>query len=197
VHGKGSLIGKMPGDVWQRFANLRAYYGYMFVHPGKKLLFMGAEFAQEREWNHDQSLDWHLYDDPKHAGIALLVGDLNRTYRGLAPLHELDAEPAGLEWIVADHECVVVAFVRRALDSRDFVVCVTNFTPVVRHDYVLGVPAAGTYVEAINTDDMRYGGSGVVNGSIEAQPIGAHDKPYSIRLSLPPLATVILKRTLS
>ncbi len=197
VHGKGSLIRKMPGDTWQRFANLRAYYGYMFVHPGKKLLFMGAEFAQEREWNHDQSLDWHLYDDPKHAGIGLLVGDLNRTYRGLAPLHELDAEPAGLEWIVSDHECVVVAFVRRAVDSRDFVVCVTNFTPVVRHDYVLGVPAGGTYVEAINTDDTRYGGSGVVNGSIVAQPVGAHDKPYSIHLTLPPLATVILKRTLS
>jgi 1,4-alpha-glucan branching enzyme len=197
VHGKGSLIRKMPGDTWQRFANLRAYYGYMFVHPGKKLLFMGAEFAQEREWNHDQSLDWHLYDDPKHAGIGLLVGDLNRTYRGLPPLHELDAEPAGLEWIVSDHECVVVAFVRRALDSRDFVVCVTNFTPVVRHDYVLGVPAGGTYVEAINTDDTRYGGSGVNNGPLEAQPLGAHDKPYSIRVTLPPLATVILKRTLS
>ena len=197
VHGKGSLIGKMPGDAWQRFANLRAYYGYMFAHPGKKLLFMGAEFAQEREWNHDRSLDWHLYDDPKHAGIGLLVGDLNRTYRGLAPLHELDAEPAGLEWIVSDRECVVVAFVRRARDSRDFVVSITNFTPVVRNDYVLGVPAAGTYVEAINTDDTRYGGSGVGNGPLEAQPLGAHDKPYSIRLTLPPLATVILKRTLT
>jgi len=197
VHGKGSLIGKMPGDAWQRFANLRAYYGYMFAHPGKKLLFMGAEFAQEREWNHDSSLDWHLYDDPKHAGIGLLVGDLNRTYRGLAPLHEFDAEPAGLEWIVSDHEFVVVAFVRRARDSRDIVVSITNFTPVVRHDYVLGVPAGGTYVEAINTDDARYGGSGVTNGSLEAQPVGAHDKPYSIRLTLPPLATMILKRTLS
>jgi 1,4-alpha-glucan branching enzyme len=197
VHGKGSLIGKMPGDAWQRFANLRAYYGYMFAHPGKKLLFMGAEFAQEREWNHDRSLDWHLYEDPKHAGIGLLVGDLNRTYRGLPPLHELDAEPSGLEWIVSDHECVVVAFVRRAHDSRDFVVSITNFTPIVRHDYVLGVPAGGTYVEAINTDDARYGGSGVGNGPLEAQPLGAHDKPYSIRLTLPPLATVILKRTLT
>ncbi|MBD5633145.1 MAG: 1,4-alpha-glucan branching protein GlgB [Candidatus Eremiobacteraeota bacterium] len=194
VHGKGSLIGKMQGDDWQRFANLRAYYGYMFAHPGKKLLFMGCEFAQEREWNHDRSLDWYLYDDPKHAGIAALVGDLNRTYRGLTALHELDAEPSGLEWIAADRDNVVVAFVRRARDSSDFVVAVTNFTPVVRYDYVLGVPGEGTYVEAINTDNARYGGSGVTNGPIASQPHGSHDKPHSIRLTLPPLATLILKR---
>jgi 1,4-alpha-glucan branching enzyme len=194
VHGKGSLIGKMPGDDWQRFANLRAYYGYMFAHPGKKLLFMGCEFAQEREWNHDRSLDWYLLDDPKHQGIANLVGDLNRTYRALAPLHELDAEAAGIEWIVSDRENVIVAFVRRARDSNDFVVCVTNFTPVVRHDYVLGVPGGGAYVEAINTDAERYGGSGVGNGRLESQPHGAHDKPHSIRCTLPPLASVIFKR---
>jgi 1,4-alpha-glucan branching enzyme len=194
VHGKGSLIGKMPGDAWQRFANLRAYYGYMFVHPGKKLLFMGCEFAQEREWNHDRSLDWYLLDDPNHKGVAVLIGDLNRTYRGLAAMHELDAEQAGVEWIASDREHAVVAFVRRGRNSSDFVVAVTNFTPVVREDYVLGVPAAGTYVEAINTDGAQYGGSGVGNGPIASQPIGAHDKPHSIRLTLPPLATVILKR---
>jgi 1,4-alpha-glucan branching enzyme len=195
VHGKGSLIGKMPGDRWQRFANLRAYFGYMFGHPGKKLLFMGGEFAQEREWNHDRSLDWYLLDDGAHAGVQRLVGDLNRTYRGLAALHELDAEPAGLEWIVSDRPWSVVAFVRRARASDDFVIVVTNFTPEVRHGYRLGVPAAGRYVEAINTDDERYGGSNVRNGPLEAQPFGAHDKPYSITLTLPPLATVILKRS--
>jgi 1,4-alpha-glucan branching enzyme len=195
VYGKRSLIGKMPGDDWQRFANLRLYYGYMFAHPGKKLLFMGAEFAQEREWNHDRGLDWQLLAESRNAGVAALVGDLNRTYRGLRALYELDAEGAGLEWIVSDRENVVIAFVRRGRDSNDFVICVTNFTPVVRHDYVLGVPAGGAYVEAINSDDARYGGSGVGNGRIDSQPVGAHDKPHSIRLTLPPLATVILKRT--
>jgi 1,4-alpha-glucan branching enzyme len=195
VHGKGSLIGKMPGDRWQRFANLRAYFGYMFGHPGKKLLFMGGEFAQEREWNHDRSLDWYLLDDEAHAGIQRLVTDLNLTYRGLAALHELDAEPAGLEWIVSDRPWSVVAFVRRARASGDFVIVVTNFTPEVRYGYRIGVPGDGTYVEAINTDDERYGGSNVRNGPLEAQPFGAHDKPYSLQLTLPPLATVILKRS--
>ena len=194
VHGKGSLFGKMPGDRWQRFANLRALYGFMYAHPGKKLLFMGCEFAQEREWNHDRSLDWHVLADPAHAAMQRLVGDLNRTYRGLPPLYELDAEQAGLEWIVSDRENSILAFVRRARDSRDVVVSVTNFTPVVRPGYRLGVPAAGTYVEAINTDYAHYGGSGVANGTLEAQPLGAHDKPYSIVLTLPPLASLILKR---
>jgi 1,4-alpha-glucan branching enzyme len=184
----------MPGDRWQQFANLRALYGYMYAHPGKKLLFMGGEFAQEREWNHDRSLDWHLVADPAHKGIQHLVRDLNLTYRGLPALYELDAEQAGIEWIVSDREQAIVAFVRRARDSNDFVVCVTNFTPVVRTDYRLGVPAAGTYVEAMNTDNGQYGGSGTGNGPIAAEPFGAHDKPYSIVLTLPPLATVILKR---
>ncbi len=194
VHGKGSLLGKMPGDAWQRFANLRAYYGYMYAHPGKKLLFMGCEFAQEGEWDHDHSLDWHLADRPEHAGVARLVGDLNRTYRGLRALHERDVEPGGLEWIVSDKETTVVAFARRALDANDFVIAVTNFTPIVRHGYRLGVPAGGRYVEAINTDLAMYGGSGVANGALEAEPHGAHDKPYAIVLTLPPLATLILKR---
>ncbi|GAC1442090.1 MAG: 1,4-alpha-glucan branching protein GlgB [Vulcanimicrobiaceae bacterium] len=194
VHGKGSLLAKMPGDTWQKFANLRAYYGYMYAHPGKKLLFMGCEFAQEAEWNHDRSLDWHLLERPEHAGMQRLVGDLNRTYRGLAALHERDTDPGGIEWIVADKEATVVAFVRRGDDPHDFVVAVTNFTPVVRHHYRVGVPAGGGYVEAINTDADVYGGSGVCNGRLEAEPYGAHDKPYAVVLTLPPLATIILKR---
>jgi len=194
VYGKGSLLAKMPGDAWQRFANLRAYYGYMYAHPGKKLLFMGCEFAQEREWNHDRSLDWHLLDRPDHAGVQRLVGDLNATYRGLRALHECDTERAGIEWITADKATTIVAFARRGRDANDFVVAITNFTPVVRHRFRLGVPAGGSYTEAINTDAVIYGGSGVTNGRLEAEPFGAHDKPYSIMLTIPPLATLILKR---
>jgi 1,4-alpha-glucan branching enzyme len=193
VHGKRSLLGKMAGDRWQQFANLRALYGFMYAHPGKKLIFMGGEFAQEREWNHDRSLDWHLTQDPLHAGVQRLIGDLNRTYRGLPALYERDAEQAGIEWIVSDTETNVVAFVRRGKDSNDFVVCVSNFTPVVRHAYRIGVPAAGTYVEAINTDYGHYGGSDVANGPLTAEPFGAHDKPYSIVATLPPLATIFFK----
>jgi 1,4-alpha-glucan branching enzyme len=194
VHGKGSLLGKMPGDRWQQFANVRAYFGFMYAHPGKKLLFMGDEFAQEREWNHDRSLDWHVTADAAHRTMQLLVRDLNATYRGLPALYELDAEQAGIEWIVSDKDQSIIAFVRRARDSRDFVVCVTNFTPVVREGYRLGVPGGGPYIEAMNTDYEHYGGSGVGNGPLEAEPFGAHDKPYSLVLRLPPLATLILKR---
>jgi len=196
VHGKGSLLAKMPGDTWQRFANLRAYYGYMFAHPGKKLLFMGCEFAQEREWNHDASLDWHLTERADHAGVMRLVGDLNRTYRALTALHR-DAEAAGFEWIVADADASVIAFVRRGTDSTDFVVAITNFTAAVRTGYRVGVPAGGRYVEAVNTDASDYGGSGVGNGPLDAQPFGAHDKPFSLTLTLPPLGTLILKRETS
>jgi 1,4-alpha-glucan branching enzyme len=194
VHGKGSLLGKMPGDRWQRFANLRCAYGYMFGHPGKKLLFMGCEFAQEREWNHDRSLDWHLLADPAHAGMQRLVGDLNHTYRGLPALHELDAEAAGLEWIVSDPELSVIAFARRGRAAHELAIVVTNFTPVVRLDYRIGVPAGGEYAEAINTDAERYGGSGVGNAPLRAEAHGHNDKPYSLVLTLPPLATLILKR---
>ncbi len=193
VHGKGSLLRKMPGDNWQRFANLRAYYGFMFAHPGKKLLFMGCEFAQEREWNHDASLDWELTQCSEHAGVMRLVGDLNRTYRRLTALQR-DAEPEGFEWIVSDAAASVIAFVRRGTDSADFVVAIANFTPVVRTGYCVGVPASGRYSEALNTDAGCYGGSGVGNGPIDAEPFGAHDKPFSLTLTLPPLATLILKR---
>src|SRR5262249_19026677 len=144
VHGKGSLIAKMPGDYWQRFANLRAYYGFMWTHPGKKLLFMGGEFAQEREWNHDRSLDWHLLGDPLHRGIQLVVRDLNGLYRGLKALHELDCDADGFQWIDAgDADQSTLSYLRRARDPHDVAVIVCNFTPVPRHHYRIGVPFSG------------------------------------------------------
>ncbi|MDQ2908795.1 MAG: 1,4-alpha-glucan branching protein GlgB [Candidatus Eremiobacteraeota bacterium] len=194
VHGKGSLLGKMPGDDWQRFANLRAYYGFMYAHPGKKLLFMGGEFAQEREWNHDRSLDWYLLEDPRHAGVHRLVGELNRTYRALPALHELDAEAAGFEWILSDPDSAVIAFARRGSDPDDLVVAISNFSPIVYRNYRVGVPAGGAYVAAINTDDVTYGGSGIAPGRVHAEEYSLHGKPFSLNMTLPPLATVILKR---
>ena len=195
VYGKGSLIGKMPGDDWQRFANLRAYFGYMFAHPGKKLIFMGGEFAQWREWNHDRSLDWHVLDDARHVGIQRLVGDLNRTYRGLTALHQMDSEPQGLDFIRSDKDATVIAFVRRGREPGDVAVAITNFTPVVHYNYRFGVPEGGSYTEAINTDDVRYGGSGVVNGTVHAESYGIDGKPYSLNITLPPLATIVFKRS--
>ena len=156
VHGKGSMVGKMPGDAWQKFANLRALYGYMFGHPGKKLLFMGGEFGQTREWNHDASLDWHLLEHAPHSGLLQLVTDLNRLYREERALSELDVKGEGFAWIDCnDHEHSVVSFLRRSADPADFLVFVLNFTPVVRHAYRLGVPEAGRYAERINTDAVR------------------------------------------
>ncbi|MBI4183530.1 MAG: 1,4-alpha-glucan branching protein GlgB [Proteobacteria bacterium] len=194
VHGKGSLIGKMPGDRWQRFANLRAYYGFLFTYPGKKLLFMGGEFAQEREWNHDESLDWHLLSDPLHAGVQRLVGDLNRLYRERRALHELDCESDGFRWIdCADVEQSVVSYLRLAREAGEFAVVVCNFTPVVRPGYRVGVPAPGRYAERLNTDATEYGGSGVGNlGGVEAEAVPWHGQPCSLVLTLPPLATLVL-----
>ncbi len=196
VHGKGSMLAKMPGDRWQQFANLRAYYGFMFGHPGKKLLFMGCEFAQQREWNHDQSLDWHLLDDPMHAGMQRLLRDLNRLYRTTAALHQLDFTPAGFEWI--DHndaENSVLGFIRRGEDARSCIVVVCNFTPSPRTGYRLGVPHEGQYRECLNTDSHHYGGSnmGTPLGAAWAQHLPSHGKPWSVVLSLPPLATVMLE----
>jgi len=191
VYGKGSLLGKMPGDEWRKRANLRAFLAYMYAHPGKKLLFMGAELAQEREWNHDRGLDWELLADPRHRGVQSLVRDLNALYRGRAELHEQDAEQAGLEWIVTDRDACVVAFARRARDGR-CVVAVTNFTPVVREAYRLGVPQPGTYAEVLNTDAIAYGGSGVVTGAGAAESVPSHEKASSLVVRLPPLATVVL-----
>jgi 1,4-alpha-glucan branching enzyme len=194
VHGKGSLLGKMPGDRWQKFANLRAYLGFMFGHPGKKLLFMGCEFGQEREWNHDQSLDWHLLGDVLHAGVQRLLRDLNTLYRGTPALHQCDFTPAGFEWI--DHDDAqrsVLSFIRRGAAPDDFVVVVCNFTPSPQHGYRLGVPRAGVYRERVNTDSAHYGGSnaGTTFGEVRAQDQSWHGKPHSIEITVPPLATVI------
>jgi len=194
VHGKGSLIGKMPGDRWQKFANLRAYYGFMFAHPGKKLLFMGGEIAQEREWNHNASLDWHLLDDPMHRGVQAVVRDLNQAYRSLPALHQLDCEGQGFEWLeLHDSEQSVLGFLRRAADGS-IVVVVCNFTPVPRLGYRLGVPLPGYYGERVNTDGEIYGGSNMGNGGgVTADDVSSHGRSHSLSLTLPPLATIILE----
>jgi 1,4-alpha-glucan branching enzyme len=194
VHGKGSLLGRMPGDDWQRFANLRAYLGFMFGHPGKKLLFMGAELAQQAEWNHDASLDWHLLEYGSHRGTQNLVRDLNRVYRSTPALHEIDFTPEGFEWIDwGDRDNSIFAWQRRAADGS-FVVCISNLTPVVREDFWLGVPAPGGYRELVNTDQRDYDGSGVVNsGLLQAEKKPAHGRADALRLTLPPLATLILQ----
>jgi 1,4-alpha-glucan branching enzyme len=192
VHGKGSLLSRMPGDAWQQFANLRLYFGYLFANPGKKLLFMGGEFGQGREWNHDRSLDWHQLEDSQHRGVQKLIRDCNAVYRALPALHELDNDSAGFEWITSDKENSVVAFARRSKPGDNaLAVAISNFTPVPREGYRLGVPQLGTYTEALNTDDARYGGSGIANPPLVAQEITAHGKPYSIVAHLPPLATVV------
>jgi 1,4-alpha-glucan branching enzyme len=194
VHGKRSLIGRMPGDEWQQFANLRAYFTFMYGHPGKKLLFMGSELAQRHEWNHDRSLDWHLLEYGLHAGVQRLVFDLNALYRCTPALHEVDFSPAGFEWVDwDDRDNSVLSWLRRARDGR-FVLCVTNLTPVVREAFRIGVPEAGRYVELLNSDASRYGGSGVANPATDSGLRGAHGRPHAITLTLPPLATLILER---
>jgi 1,4-alpha-glucan branching enzyme len=194
VHEKRALLSKMPGDPWQAFANLRALYGYMWAHPGKKLLFMGGEFAQLGEWNHDASLDWHLLDRPEHRGVWRLVRDCNRIYREEEPLWEADVDPAGFQWIDAGNaEENVLSFLRIASSTGRKIVCVCNFSPVVRHRYRVGVPAPGRYVEILNTDAEIYGGSNVGNmGAVEAEPIPAHGLGHSVALELPPLAVLWL-----
>jgi 1,4-alpha-glucan branching enzyme len=194
VHGKGSLIGKMPGDRWQKFANLRAYFAFMWTHPGKKLLFMGGEFAQEREWNHDESLDWHLLDDSFHKGVQTLIGDLNHAYQSIPALHERDCEAKGFEWLVADdRDNSVIAWARRGDDEKALAIVVSNFTPVPRETYRIGVPLPGFYREAVNTDAVQYGGSNVGNlGGVMAEDTPSHGQPCSLTVTIPPLATVIL-----
>ncbi|WP_119153711.1 1,4-alpha-glucan branching protein GlgB [Caldimonas tepidiphila] len=192
VHGKGSLIRKMPGDDWQRFANLRAYYGWMWGHPGKKLLFMGCEFAQWDEWKSDAALQWELAGQPRHEGVRRLVRDLNNVYRHFPALHALDCEPQGFEWLShEDAEHSVLAFARWDREGRSVIV-VSNFTPVPREGWRLGVPGGGRWREVINTDAAVYGGSGVGNGVLEARPEPAHGRGQSIVLTLPPLATLML-----
>jgi 1,4-alpha-glucan branching enzyme len=198
VHGKGSLLNKMPGDRWQKFANVRTFLGYMFGHPGKKLLFMGCEFAQEREWNHDHSLDWHLLDNPQHAGVQCLVRDLNNLYRATPALYQQDFVPAGFEWIDhSDNQRSLLSFIRWSADQASFVVVLCNFTPNVWTDYRLGVPRPGSYQELLNTDWAAYGGSNVYALAADnlTDAIPWHGKLNSIVLTVPPLATVFLKWT--
>ena len=193
VHGKGSLIGKMSGDRWQRFANLRAYFTFMWTHPGKKLVFMGGEFAQEREWNHDIGLDWQLLGEPLHEGVRRLVRDLNHLYRSTPALHRLDCEPEGFRWIdVANAAESIISYLRRGRDPHEIAVIVCNFTPVPRENYRIGVPQPGRYCERINTDAVEYGGSGIGNaGEVHSDDEPMHGHPHSIRLNLPPLGALV------
>ena len=197
VHGKGSLIGKMPGDDWQRFANLRSLYGFMWAYPGKKLLFMGGEFGQSGEWNHDRSLDWHLLDaGPYHRGVQALVRDLNRLYRDEPALHALDHDAAGFQWMDCnDADQSVISFCRFPAAGGDPILCVANFTPVPRHGYRVGVPRPGHWVEVLNTDAARYGGTDVGSGGgVWAEPVPAHGQPCSLHLTLPPLGVVLFRQ---
>jgi 1,4-alpha-glucan branching enzyme len=194
VHGKGSLIGKMHGDEWQQFANLRALYGYMWAHPGKKLLFMGGEFGQRREWQHEESLEWHVLQYPLHAGVQRWVRDLNAFYRATPALYQRDFTADGFEWIdVHDHENSVLSFLRRDRSGEGVVVVVCNFTPVPRENYRVGVPFGGRWVERLNSDAHDYGGSGKGNfGGVEAAPLGSHGRTHSVYLTVPPLGVLYL-----
>jgi 1,4-alpha-glucan branching enzyme len=195
VHGKGSLIAKMPGDRWQKFANLRLLFAYMFSQPGKKLLFMGNDIAQWREWNHDASLDWHLLEDAPHRQTQLLVGSLNQLYKSEPALHELDHEPAGFHWLEADDtERSVLVYERVAKQAENRIICALNFTPEPRSNYRVGVSRPGTYRELLNTDAAEFGGSGQGNlGAVETTPVRAHHRESSINLTIPPLGAVFLK----
>jgi 1,4-alpha-glucan branching enzyme len=195
VHGKRSLIGKMPGDEWQRFANLRLLFGYMYAQPGKKLLFMGGEFGQVREWAHDSSLDWHVLQYRMHSGMQRWVEQLNRSYRQYPGLHELDTDPAGFEWIDCnDTETSTISLLRKGKSSREQVLVVCNFTPVPRLGYRVGVPSGGFWRELLNSDAIEYGGSGMGNlGGAQAVDRPVHGRPYSLELTLPPLAVLFLK----
>jgi 1,4-alpha-glucan branching enzyme len=194
VHGKGSLIAKMPGDHWQKFATLRAYLAFMWAHPGKKLMFMGGEIAQWAEWNHDGQIDWQVLAEPDHAGIQALVRDLNALYRTEPALHQSDADPRGFDWVVGDDsENSVFVFRRSAPHEGRSLLCAVNMTPVPRHHYRVGVPEAGRWVEIFNSDKERYAGSGLAHaGALTAGNIAGHGQPQSLELTLPPLATIIL-----
>jgi 1,4-alpha-glucan branching enzyme len=196
VHGKRSMLDKMPGDHWQKVATLRVLYAYMYGHPGKKLLFMGCELGQGREWNHDRSLDWHMLDDPLHAGLRRFVQALNWHYRAEPSLHQADFEPSGFRWIDCnDTENSVVSIVRYARDRRDFTVMLFNFTPVPRAEYRIGVPEPGFYAELLNSDAGDYGGGNVGNaGGVTTEPVAAHGFEQSLRLTVPPLGALLLKK---
>jgi 1,4-alpha-glucan branching enzyme len=195
VHGKGSLLAKMPGDDWQKFANLRLLFAWMYAQPGKKLMFMGDEFGQWREWDHDTSLDWHLLSFAEHGGLSHWVGDLNHLLRSQKAMHELDFDPAGFSWIdVTDNDNSVVSLMRRGSSPEDLVVAIFNFTPVPRYNYQIGVPVEGRWQELLNSDSSNYGGSGQGNlGGVEAAPVGRHGHRHSLTLTLPPLGALFLK----
>jgi 1,4-alpha-glucan branching enzyme len=195
VHGKGSLINKMPGDPWQQFANLRALYGFMWAHPGKKLLFMGGEFGQRREWTHDGELEWWVCEQEGHGGVQRLVAQLNRVYRAAPALHQVDFSSSGFEWVTANDEAQsVFAFLRKAADGSPPLLVVSNMTPVPRTNYLLGVPLGGHWREVINTDATEFGGAGWGNfGGVEAAPVRSHGHRQSVCITLPPLSTLILE----
>jgi len=193
VYGKGSLIGKMPGDLWQAFANLRTLYGYMWAHPGKKLLFMGSEFGQRREWTHEGELEWWVTSLAEHAGLQRWMRDLNRVYRSEPSLHRIDFAAEGFEWIDADNAATsVIAFLRKSAAAP--ILVVVNLTPVPRTNFLLGVPARGLWREILNSDAKEYGGAGWGNlGCVESVPVSAHGRVDSLALTLPPLATIMLR----
>jgi 1,4-alpha-glucan branching enzyme len=195
VYGKGSMLGKMPGDDWQKFANLRLLYGYMFGHPGKKLLFMGNDFGQWKEWNHDSDLDWDLLEQPRHQQLKRWVRDLNTMMRGEPSLYELDSDPTGFEWIDCnDVSRSVVSFLRKSRGAEEMLLFVSNFTPVPHHNYRIGAPKGGFWKEIMNGDAPLYGGSGQGNmGGVEASPLPVHGRPWSLSITVPPLATVVFK----
>ncbi|HZD18778.1 MAG TPA: 1,4-alpha-glucan branching protein GlgB, partial [Actinomycetota bacterium] len=195
VHGKGSLVSKMPGDEWQKMANLRALFGYMYAQPGKKLIFQGGEIAQWREWNHDGSVDWHLLQGRFHSGMKRWLSDLNRMYAAEPALHERDGDPSGFEWIDAnDNDGSVLSFIRKAASNDDQILVACNFTPIVRHNYLIGVPREGAWEELLNSDADAYAGSGSGNmGRVEALPVSMHGRPVALNLTLPPLGVVFLK----
>jgi len=197
VHGKGSIFGKMPGDEWQKFANLRLLYGYMYAQPGKKLLFMGNEFGQVREWGHDSSLEWHITQYPLHSGVQNWVAQLNRLYCEERALYELENDPAGFEWVDCnDTGASIVSLLRKAKRPEDTILIVCNFTPVPRETYRIGVPSGGYWRELLNSDAKEYAGSGVGNaGGMMAEEIAVHGRAYSLSLTLPPLGALFLKGT--
>jgi 1,4-alpha-glucan branching enzyme len=197
VHGKGSLIGKMPGDEWQRFANLRLLFAYMYAQPGKKLMFMGCEFGQVREWAHDTSLEWHVVQYQVHRGVQAWMEQLNRFYRGEPAMHVLDCNPAGFEWVDAnDNATSTISLLRKSESPQDTVLVVCNFTPVPRLGYRIGVPHGGYWREMLNSDAREYAGSGMGNmGGVHAEQIPMHGRPFSLKLTLPPLGALFLKAT--
>ena len=195
VHGKGSLLGKMPGDDWQKFANLRLLFGYMYAQPAKKLLFMGDEFGQWQEWKHEESLEWHLLQYVPHAGLQRWVADLNQLYRSEPALHQLDCDPAGFEWIdCLDAESSIISLIRKGKSTGDLVLAVCNFTPVPRSNYLVGAPRGGLWRELLNSDAAHYGGSGLGNlGAVEAAPMPLHGRTHTLALTLPPLSALFFK----